>query len=106
MRCARSGASVPPRPFKLWHCTHCSVWNSCSPRLASPGTIFAASALHATSAPAAITRSRNIAGLLFVDPEPGHESVHPEGFVLVEIFPETVVSPLGVPLYVLVQRQR
>src|SRR5450756_1173589 len=84
---------------------HCSLWNSCSPRRASPGIMLAAGALQTTSATAAITRSMNIAVLLFNQFEPGHENVRPEPLIHVQLLAETVPSPLGVPLYVLLEWQ-
>src|ERR1035437_1096079 len=85
---------------------HCSLWNSCSPRRASPGIMLAPSVLQTTSAPTATTRSMNIAGLLFNQSKPGHENVRPEPFIHVQLFAEHVPSPLGVPLYVLVEGKR
>src|SRR5450631_3548096 len=82
---------------------HCSLWNSCSPRRASPGMMLASSALQPTSAPTAITRSMNIAGLLFTQSKPGHEDVRPEALVQVQLLAEAIPSPLGVPLYVLLE---
>src|ERR1019366_5124109 len=63
--------------------------------LSAPG---AAGALQTTSATAAITRSMNIAVLLFNQFEPGHENVRPEPLIHVQLLAETVPSPLGVPL--------
>src|ERR1035437_1725199 len=84
---------------------HCSLWNSCSPRLASPGIMLAPSVLATTSAPAAIPRTMNIAGLLFTQSEPGHENVRPEPLIHIQLLAEAVPSPLGVPLYVLLDGQ-
>src|ERR1035441_2605258 len=82
---------------------HCSLWNSCSPRLASPATMLAPVALQTTTAPTAITRNRNIAGLLSNYFEPGHEDVRPKPLVLMQLLAVAVPSPLGVPLYVLLE---
>src|ERR1039457_7290395 len=82
---------------------HCSLWNSCSPRLASPGIMTAPAALQTPRAPTAITRSVNIAGLLSNQFEPGHEDVRPEPLVLIQLLAVAVPSPLGVPLYVLLE---
>src|ERR1035437_7477937 len=84
---------------------HCSLWNSCSPRLASPGIMLAPSVLQTTSAPAAITRSMNIAGLLSNQFESGHENVRPEALVHVQLLANSVPSQLGVPCYVLLERK-
>src|SRR5674476_1026197 len=84
---------------------HCSLWNSCSPRRASPGLILAPGVLQTTTAPTAITRSMNIAGLLSTQSEPGHENVRPEPLIQIQLLAETVPSPLGVPLYVLLEWQ-
>src|SRR5450756_1426857 len=84
---------------------HCSLWNSCSPRRASPGIILAPGVLQTTTAPTAITRSMNIAGLLSTQSEPGHENVRPEPLIHVQLLAEAVPSPLGVPLYVLLEWQ-
>src|SRR6185369_14552053 len=81
---------------------HCWLVNNSSPRRASPGIMPAASALQPTSAPTGITRSMNIAGLLFTHSEAGHESVRPEPFVQVHLFAVPIPPPLGDPLYVLV----
>src|SRR5664280_2864958 len=84
---------------------HCSLVKSCSPRRASPGILLAPSALQATAAPTAITRTMNIAGLLFNHFEAGHENVDPEPLVPVQLLAVAIPSPLGVPLYVLLQGQ-
>src|ERR1039458_4887636 len=84
---------------------HCSLWNSCSPRLASPGITLAPGALQTKTAPTAITRSRHIAGLLSNQFGPGHEDVRPEPLVLIQLLAVAVPSPLGVPLYVLLEGQ-
>src|ERR1017187_6754318 len=84
---------------------HCSLWNSCSPRLASPAIMLAPGALQTTNAPTAITRSRNIAGLLSNQFEPGHEDVRPEPLIHIQLLAVAVPSPLGVPLYVLLEGQ-
>src|SRR5437899_12106657 len=84
----------------------CSLWNNCTPRRASPGIMLAASPVQATTSPAAITRCMNIAGLLFTHSKPGQQHVGPEALVTVNRLPETIPSPLGVPLYVLENRHR
>src|ERR1035441_9644950 len=82
---------------------HCSLVKSCSPRRASPGILLAPSALQATAAPTAITRTMNIAGLLFNHFEAGHENVDPEPLVPVQLLAVPIPAPLGVPLYVLLE---
>src|ERR1035441_5682119 len=82
---------------------HCSLVKSCSPRRASPGILLAPSALQATAAPTAITRTMNIAGLLFNHFEAGHENVDPEPLVPVQLLAVAIPAPLGVPLYVLLE---
>src|ERR1017187_794682 len=82
---------------------HCSLVKSCSPRRASPGILLAPSALQATAAPTAITRTMNIAGLLFNPFEAGHENVDPEPLVPVQLLAVPIPAPLGVPLYVLLE---
>ena len=107
-RCAAPGRAraCRPCPLTLWHWTHCSVWNNCSPRRASPGMILGRQ--RAPRRPARPRQSLEASTLLvsyLVSLEPGHEHVRPEALIQVELLAESVPLPLGVPVYVFLERK-